>query len=350
MPIKIVEFDALTAAEETWDIYFRHIDGILRETSPEDPLLSWEKRKPMIISDTYNPFFYTHRFLIFPEESCREAAGHSAICLETPQSPSYQANKHIGTVKLTVSKDHRRKGLGSELLKHVISAAKIKEPSLAELVIPVMLESGRYFLDRLGGTVSIETAENRLYLKDVDWPMVTSWAEEGARKNPGTVIKTVPAIPEEDLQDYSGAYTETFNQAPSGDLAFENIYTPEKIRFSEQKNAAQGVVQTTMYSKECDGKISGLTEIYYLKELGHKVAQNLTGVRQAYKGRGLGKMLKAEMLLYIRREYPDVKYISTGNADSNAPMLSINQRLGFKKHRPIKVYKLKLSHIVPPRV
>ena len=77
---------------------------------------------------------------------------------------------------------------------------------------------------------------------------------------------------------------------------------------------------------------------------------SLTGVRQAYKGRGLGKMLKAEMLLYIRREYPDVKYISTGNADSNAPMLSINQRLGFKKYRPIKVYKLKLSHIIPPRV
>ena len=99
---------------------------------------------------------------------------------------------------------------------------------------------------------------------------------------------------------------------------------------------------TTMYSKERDGKISGLTETDYLKELGHKISQRETGVRQAYKGRGLGKMLKAKMLLYIRREYPDVKYISTGNADSNAPMLSINQRLGFKRHLPIKVYKLKI--------
>ena len=342
MPIQIVEFAALTAAEETWDIYFRHIDDILLETSPEDPLLSWGKRKPMIISDTSNPFFRTYRFLLFLEESCREAAGHAAVCLETPQSPSYQTNKHIGTVKLTVSKSHRRKGLGSELLKHVIAEAKIKEPSLTELVIPSRLESGCHFLNRLGATVSIEMAENRLLIRDVDWPLVTYWAEEGARKNPGTVIKTVSAIPQEDLEDYSTVYTEVFNQVPSGDLAIENIYTPEKIRFLEQKNADQGVTQTTMYSKEFDGKISGLTQTDYLKELGHKISQKETGVRQAYKGRGLGKMLKAEMLLYIRRQYPDVKYISTGNADSNAPMLSINQRLGFKRHLPIKIYKLKI--------
>lgn len=342
MAIKIVGFDALTAAEETWDIYFRHIDDILLETSPEDPLLSWGKRKPMVISDTSSPFFYTHRFLMFPEESSREAAGHAAICLETPRSPSYQANKHIGTLKLTVSKDHRRKGLGAALLRHVIAEAKTKEPSLTELVIPSRLESGWRFLDRQGATVSIEMAENRLYIKDVDWPMVASWAEDGARKNPGTVVKTVSAIPQEDLEDYSMVYTEVFNQVPSGDLAIENIYTPEKVRFLEQKNASQGVTMTTMYSKERDGKISGLTETDYLKELGHRISQKETGVRQAYKGRGLGKMLKAKMLLYIRREYPDVKYISTGNADSNTPMLSINQRLGFKKHMPIKVFKLKI--------
>lgn len=342
MAIKIVGFDALTAAEETWNTYFKHIDAILRETSPEDPLLSWEKRKPLILSDTSNPYFCTHRFLLFLDDNSREAAGHAAICLETPQSPSYQANKHIGTLKLTVSKDHRRKGLGAALLKHVIAEAKTKEPSLTEFVIPSKLESGWRFLDRLGATVSIEMAENRLYIKDVDWPMVASWAEEGELKNPGTVFKTVSAIPQEDLEDYSMLYTEVFNQVPSGDLAIENIYTPEKIRFLEQKNAGQGVTMTTMYSKERDGKISGLTETDYLKELGHKISQRETGVRQAYKGRGLGKMLKAKMLLYIRREYPDVKYISTGNADSNAPMLSINQRLGFKRHLPIKVYKLKI--------
>ncbi|NHJ26401.1 MAG: N-acetyltransferase, partial [Candidatus Lokiarchaeota archaeon] len=48
---------------------------------------------------------------------------------------------------------------------------------------------------------------------------------------------------------------------------------------------------------------------------------------------GIGKWLKASMLLKIREEYPQVKIVTTGNANSNAPMLSINNRLGFKVHK-----------------
>lgn len=49
------------------------------------------------------------------------------------------------------------------------------------------------------------------------------------------------------------------------------------------------------------------------------------------------------MPLHLRRDYPGVKYIVTANADSNAPMLAINDRLGFKRHMPVNVYKLKLT-------
>lgn len=49
--------------------------------------------------------------------------------------------------------------------------------------------------------------------------------------------------------------------------------------------------------------------------------------------RSLGKWLKAAMLLRIREELPQVRVVATGNATSNAAMLSINVRLGFKPHR-----------------
>ena len=39
------------------------------------------------------------------------------------------------------------------------------------------------------------------------------------------------------------------------------------------------------------------------------------------------------MLLYVREKYPEVNIITTGNATTNAPMLSINNRLGFKVHK-----------------
>jgi len=84
---------------------------------------------------------------------------------------------------------------------------------------------------------------------------------------------------------------------------------------------------------EPDGAVSGQTEIIYEPEEGDRIYQGLTGVREAYRGRGLGKWLKAEMLLRVRRELPQVRIVSTWNATTNAAMLAINERLGFREHR-----------------
>ncbi|MHA1480977.1 MAG: GNAT family N-acetyltransferase, partial [Candidatus Thorarchaeota archaeon] len=63
--------------------------------------------------------------------------------------------------------------------------------------------------------------------------------------------------------------------------------------------------------------------------------QQLTGVDQNYRGQGKGKWVKAAMLLKVREKFPDIETISTANASSNAPMLAINERLGFKLNKEI---------------
>ena len=51
-----------------------------------------------------------------------------------------------------------------------------------------------------------------------------------------------------------------------------------------------------------------------------------------YRGHGLGKWLKAAMLEKVLAERPAVKFVRTGNADENVPMLKINHALGFKPY------------------
>lgn len=76
------------------------------------------------------------------------------------------------------------------------------------------------------------------------------------------------------------------------------------------------------------------------------IAQELTGVKPEYRGRGLGKWLKAEMLFHIKENLLETNFIHTGNADFNAPMMSINNSRGFKRHLTEKCYKIGADELV----
>ncbi len=52
------------------------------------------------------------------------------------------------------------------------------------------------------------------------------------------------------------------------------------------------------------------------------------------------------MIIHIRDNYPKAERIITGNADVNAPMLSINERMGFKKHKGGQMYKFQIDELV----
>jgi hypothetical protein len=45
----------------------------------------------------------------------------------------------------------------------------------------------------------------------------------------------------------------------------------------------------------------------------------------------------------VLREWSDARFIRTGNAYSNAPMLSINDRLGFRVVLSVMVWQTKLA-------
>jgi mycothiol synthase len=174
---------------------------------------------------------------------------------------------------------------------------------------------------------------NRLYLADVDWGLMEQWRREGARRAKGVAIGRFEDAPEKDIEQFCQLYTEASNQAPAGDLPGELIVTPEQRRQEETELKANGYEWHTTISREPDGTISGLTEMFYAPAEPHRLEQELTGVRVAYRGRGVGKWLKAEMLCFAASRYPKARFVNTGNADQNAPMVSINERMGFRELR-----------------
>ena len=343
--IKIIPFDPLTASEALLEKYFDLAGEMFRELEPRDPLPPRELQKALLVDSS--PTRQTFRWLALAYSGEKETVvGRSSIEFVTRQEPDYESNKHVAAINIDVAPHFRRQGLGTRLLWVLVDQA-IARGGITVLETFSFLESGWNFLQSSGGAVALEAAQNRLELDAVDWEMIERWKAEGERRNQktGVTIITFERVPEEIIQEFVAVYNYTINQVPLGDLEMRPQVTPEYIRDMEKRAQKSGVQWYIKVTQEMDGKISGLTEIIYHPKMPHRVEQELTGVRTEYRGRGLGKWLKADMLLFIRDTLSGVEYVNTGNADSNAPMLSINQRMGFKRYQTEKCYKFDLERL-----
>ena len=98
------------------------------------------------------------------------------------------------------------------------------------------------------------------------------------------------------------------NTAPRGELEYDNwLITPEMVASWQQAQLKTG----------------------WHPQRAALVDQQGTAVRADHRGRGLGKWVKAAILLDLPTHNPQGRKVTTGNADENAAMLGINRALGF---------------------
>lgn len=333
-------YDPVEATDKFLNKVFDFGDEINKERDPDEPPIPRDLRLMLVRKP--HPHNTTLRWVSIKND---EVIASANISYPTKEAPGYDKNKHIIQMGINVRKELRRKGIGSKLLVVLIEKAKDYSDVTTVFAGSSRIE-GKNFIEKLGGKFSQKGAENRLRISEVPWDMIKEWNTEGEKLlENGVKVLFFEECPENILNEYVAVYKETMNQQPLGDYDGEIAITPESRRLDEKRNKEQGISWFTMATKEKDGKISGMTEMFYHPQVGHKAFQNLTGVQENYRGRGIGKWLKAKMLLWITEKYPDVTYITTGNDTTNKPMLSINDRMGFKEFESGSSYSFKLEEL-----
>ena len=133
------------------------------------------------------------------------------------------------------------------------------------------------------------------------------------------------------------AVNDVMNTAPREELDMEDEHlTPDRVREREARRVKQrGEIWTLIAVHEPTGHWAGFTEVVRCDWMGDLMWQGNTGVDPNHREKGLGRWLKAAMLLRVLDEKPEVGRIETWNAGSNEPMLGINIAMGF---RPVKYY------------
>jgi mycothiol synthase len=332
MPVRV---DPATADRAFWTRYhaFRRIEH--SEMTPDDPLppddvVETRMKRP-------DPFDMQHYY-----ELAGEAETVSVFHAEnvTRENPEYESNKHLFWTRAYVRPDARRRGAATSWL--AVAVALMHELGSTVLGMSADRESAHGFAKSIGATPRMTEVESRLKLSEVDWDLMRRWVDEGARRSPHTRMEIVDGpLPDSALAEFARQRSVLLNTMPFEGLDHgEIIVTPERVLDFYARAASISEVIHNVITWDPDGTIPAMTDVTWAPYRRTVIEQQFTGVRPDARGRGLGKWIKAAMVLHVRDLYPDAEWITTWNAHSNGPMLKINRSMGFKPYRTAVEYQV----------
>ncbi|WP_054533924.1 GNAT family N-acetyltransferase [Herpetosiphon geysericola] len=256
-------------------------------------------------------------------------------------------NRNLADLNLAVLPGHRGRGLARRLLREMLPVVVEAERTVIVGTTTQAVAAGEHFAQKLGAEARLKTQINQLVLAEIDEQLLQQWLQPNQQLSARFELGMWQGpYPEAELAAIVALY-EVMNQQPYDDLDYEPLhFSPEQLRELEQTQLANGMQRWTCYVRErATNALAGYTEIFWHRERPHVVQQGDTGVFEHYRNYGLGRWLKAAMVDYMRRELPMVQFVRTTNANSNAPMLKINQALGFKPYLAQTMWQGSLAQI-----
>lgn len=324
-----------SADRDFWRRYHEYRRLRHKESRPDDPLRPDDVEESLLKRDS--PFDVHHYHEVVQDSRLVSWFSGSTT---RPGTPGHESNKHLFWADLYVRADARRRGIGSSWLPLLVEL--MKEHGCTVVGLGTEEPSGHAFLKWLGAAAKFSGAENRLKLAGVDWRMIDGWIGEGPKRSPETKLESYEGpLPEAMWQDYAPQLSSLLNTMPFENLDYgEIVLTPDHMReYYARLEIGQDQLHTIL-TREPNGVISAITDTTWTPHRPTVIEQRFTAVRPDARGRGLGKWIKAAMLRHVHELHPKAEWVTTENAGSNAPMLAINKKLGFKEFRAATEYQI----------
>lgn len=342
MTIELKYLNIPDISEDEWHELLTIRTEHQKETDPSDPVKSFKTQRIELssIKELQN---LIEIWLLVDEQD--RTVGYFETFFPKTEHPDYETNKNVLWIDVYVREAYRRQGIATQVLAKAIERAR--ELGANYIQSGTELEHGWAFATSFGAEKALNERVSRMAMAEVDWDMLDRWLEDGKKRNPDVELIRFDRLPvEEDIAAYCDLITALDNELPLEDMEDEKYtLTVEELRKSNQRTVDRGHKYVVFYAKDSDGSLMGMTGLFHVADIDTIAYVGLTGVMPKYQGRGLGKYLKARMNYDLRENFPKVEYVNTDNAESNAPMLSINERMNFKPHKNWIVYKIAVDEL-----
>jgi GNAT superfamily N-acetyltransferase len=167
---------------------------------------------------------------------------------------------------------------------------------------------------------------------------LSSAHEEALRRNPRatpvgyTLLTFADRWPEEYVEDRCELGRRMSTDAPMGEQQLdEEVWDAQRLRDLHTAMEAQNrTVMITAARDDESGRLVAFTELAVPLGAPQSAWQWDTLVLREHRGHGLGFAVKLANLQATLIQHPGVRRINTENGEDNAPMIAINDELGFE--------------------
>jgi GNAT superfamily N-acetyltransferase len=243
-----------------------------------------------------------------------------------------------------VRPDARRSGVGRVLLVEAAKRADLEAYGSIGVEVIGGTPAAEFF-EAHGFRCAFVEMRNLLDLSTVDWLRLGALAEGVGS---GYRIEYHPGGPPEEMLDEYAKAKASVRLNPAYDLELRpSSYDSERLRASLATLHARGMKPYIVLAvHEQSGTVAGLTEVVVPAQRPTRADQYDTIVVQAHRGYGLGRALKARMLLELRAAEPQLLDVQTWNAVENESIQRVNDELGFRIGREWREYEADVEDIL----
>ena len=319
--------------DDAFDDWFAVVHAIDMERWPDKP--GWQRVERLAMAlDQNGP--EEHRLLV-ARDGTGTVRGVADIELYRRE------NLELARVELRVLPASRRRGIGSSLLaaveQIVVAAGRTELGGMDET--PARADPAGFadYEDAAGpfavrhGFALAQTMVRRELQLPLSPRHARALADSPKARPPGySLITFADRWPDELIADRCELGRRMSTDVPIGEQELdEEVWDEARVRQIEAAFAAQNRAKVITVARHDDsGRLAGFTEIAVPLGAPESVWQHDTLVMREHRGHSLGFAMKVANLAALEQRFPAARTVSTWNAAENAPMIAVNDEMGFE--------------------
>lgn len=252
-----------------------------------------------------------------------------------------QEHTDAATIRMNVAAAHRRRGLGTALLRTLVAEAGSAGRSRLVDEQVVIGSPGEHWARAIGFVEVLRNCWQMLYVQQADRERWEVPVPEGFR-----IEHWMGAAPERLVAAFAAARN-AMTDAPTGDSSYRPApWTVERVRENEARLAEAGEqLWFAVAVPEASGEIAALTGLVVDPQNLEMSWQRDTAVVRAHRGRGLGRAVKAAMMRALIAEHPGLQRVVTSTAAQNTAMRRVNEQIGYVRYADIGMYEAEVADL-----